>query len=269
MELARHHLLVDVVVAEDEREGLLGEVAAADEPFVVLLDQQRAGEPDRAGVVGEDPDDVGAAADLAVDALQRVGRAELGPVRGGEAVERQQVLLGGLEQLGDLRRRAARRSMTSPKRRGAPSWLSALKTSRSAAETRPRCAGRQWPCMLRTKCTVQRCHGRVQDPGDRVLQARGARRRRTAAARAGRARAGRARTRSRTPRSRPRRCPGRSPRGGRSRHGVGDHQRLRVHVAAVADLDVLGVQPQVRVRALERPLRGTPRPARRAPGTAG
>jgi len=29
------------VVAKDERERLLGEIAAADEPFVVLLDQQR------------------------------------------------------------------------------------------------------------------------------------------------------------------------------------------------------------------------------------
>ena len=56
---------------------LLGEVAAADEPFVVLFDQQRAGEADQRGVVGEDADDVGAAADLAVDALERVGRAQL------------------------------------------------------------------------------------------------------------------------------------------------------------------------------------------------
>ena len=37
-------------------------------------------------------------------------------------------------------------------------------------------------------------------------------------------------------------------------HGVGDHQRLGHHPAVVADLDVLGVQPQVRVGALQRPL---------------
>jgi hypothetical protein len=36
-----------VLVDEDERERFSGEVAAADELFVVLLDQQRAGEPDR------------------------------------------------------------------------------------------------------------------------------------------------------------------------------------------------------------------------------
>jgi hypothetical protein len=39
---------------------------------VVLLDQQSAGEADRRGVVGEDADDIAAAADLAVDALQGV-----------------------------------------------------------------------------------------------------------------------------------------------------------------------------------------------------
>ena len=34
--------------------------------------------------------------------------------------------------------------------------------------------------------------------------------------------------------------------------GVGDHQRLGHHTRAVADLDVLSVQPQVRVGALKR-----------------
>ncbi|CAN5776519.1 hypothetical protein BH20ACT14_BH20ACT14_10060 [soil metagenome] len=35
--------------------------------------------------------------------------------------------------------------------------------------------------------------------------------------------------------------------------GVGEHERLRTDVAAVAHLEVLGVEPQVRVVALERP----------------
>ena len=35
-------------------------------------------------------------------------------------------------------------------------------------------------------------------------------------------------------------------------HAVGDHQGLGQHAAAVADLDVLGVQPQIRVGALQR-----------------
>src|SRR5438046_2152564 len=72
-------------VIEHERERLLGEVAAADQPLVVLLDQHRAGEADRAVVIGEYADDVGAAADLAVDTLERIGRAQLGPVRGRKA----------------------------------------------------------------------------------------------------------------------------------------------------------------------------------------
>jgi hypothetical protein len=40
---------------------------------VVLLDHNARGQPDQRLVVGEDADDVGSAADLAVDALERVG----------------------------------------------------------------------------------------------------------------------------------------------------------------------------------------------------
>src|SRR6266540_1114294 len=36
--------------------------------------------------------------------------------------------------------------------------------------------------------------------------------------------------------------------------GIGDHERLRADVTAVSDLDLLGVQPEIRVVALERPL---------------
>ena len=131
-----------VVIGEgqDERHRLDREVAAADEPLVVLLGQQRAGEPDHGLVVGEDPDDVGAAADLLVDPLQRVGGPQLGPVLRGQQVERDQVLLGVP--------RAARRPSAPPSleplehvrdpARRASSWSSALNTSLSAAATRPR-----------------------------------------------------------------------------------------------------------------------------------
>ena len=51
-----------------------------DQPLIILFEQQGAGEADHGVVVGEDPDDIGAAADLFVDALQRVGGADLGPV---------------------------------------------------------------------------------------------------------------------------------------------------------------------------------------------
>src|SRR4051794_15485186 len=56
------------------------QVAAADQPVVVLFDAEHPGQADEAVVVGEDPDNVGAAADLVVEALKWVGRAQLGPV---------------------------------------------------------------------------------------------------------------------------------------------------------------------------------------------
>jgi hypothetical protein len=61
-----------VLVGEDERERLRRQVASADEPLVGLLDQQGPGEADHRRVVGEDPDDVGAPTDLAVDPLERI-----------------------------------------------------------------------------------------------------------------------------------------------------------------------------------------------------
>jgi hypothetical protein len=76
---------------------------------VVLLDGEHRGQADEALVVGEDPDDVGAPADLAVEALQRVGRAHLSPVVGREGVEGQDVLLGRFEHGGDLGQRALQR----------------------------------------------------------------------------------------------------------------------------------------------------------------
>jgi hypothetical protein len=48
-------------------ERVVADVAAADEPFVVLLDHDAGGEPDQLAVAGDDADDVGAPADLAVD----------------------------------------------------------------------------------------------------------------------------------------------------------------------------------------------------------
>jgi len=84
---------------------VVAEVAAADEPFVVLFDHDAGGEPDEGAVVGEDADDVGAAADLAVEPFERVGRAELGAVVGGEGVEGEQVVFCFFEQVVDLRQR--------------------------------------------------------------------------------------------------------------------------------------------------------------------
>jgi hypothetical protein len=45
-------LLGGGLVDQDEVERFLGEVAAGDEPLVVLLDQQGTGQPQEGGVVG-------------------------------------------------------------------------------------------------------------------------------------------------------------------------------------------------------------------------
>jgi len=52
-------------------EDVEAEVAAAFGPFVVLFGQDRADEADQGVAAGEDADDVGAAADLAVEPLDR------------------------------------------------------------------------------------------------------------------------------------------------------------------------------------------------------
>ena len=50
-------------------EGLQAEVAALLDPFVVLFGQDGSDEADDGVAVGEDPEDVGAAADLAIEAF--------------------------------------------------------------------------------------------------------------------------------------------------------------------------------------------------------
>ena len=99
----------------------MGEVAAADEPLVILLDEQCAGEPDQGGVVGVDADDVGAPADLAVDALERVGASQLGPVLARERVEGEQVVLGVQSSWATFGATGSSRSTTSASRSRA-SW---------------------------------------------------------------------------------------------------------------------------------------------------
>ena len=76
------HLLGRLLRSVEEDQGSFGEVAAvAHLPFVVGLDQDRSGQPEQGGGVGEDADDVGAPLDLLVKPLQqRVGRPDLLPV---------------------------------------------------------------------------------------------------------------------------------------------------------------------------------------------
>jgi hypothetical protein len=61
----------------EQGHGGFGEVAAiADLPFIVRLDQDGAGQPEQGFGVGEDAGDVGAALDLLVEPLQRIGRPD-------------------------------------------------------------------------------------------------------------------------------------------------------------------------------------------------
>jgi hypothetical protein len=79
-------------------------VAAGFGPFVVLLGQDGADEADDGFAAGEDADDVGAAADLLVQALLRVVGPDLTPDLAGEGGERQQVLAGPGPVRGALQR---------------------------------------------------------------------------------------------------------------------------------------------------------------------
>ena len=91
---------VDLVrVVGDKRESGLAEdlqahVAALLGPFVGLLGRDRTDEPHDRGPVGEDPDDLGTAADLFVESLPRVVGPNLTPDLVREGGEREQVVAG-------------------------------------------------------------------------------------------------------------------------------------------------------------------------------
>ena len=89
-------------------DGLQRHVARAlGSPFIGLLEEQRADEPDSGCFVRKDADDIGAALDLAVEALDRVGAVQLGPVFPGKVHEGQHILLGGIHQGGQPGHRGA------------------------------------------------------------------------------------------------------------------------------------------------------------------
>lgn len=69
----------------------------------MLLGEHRADQPNERRAVGEDPDDVTAATDLAVEPLLRIVRPDLAPVLRREGAEREELLAGLLgEKDGDL-----------------------------------------------------------------------------------------------------------------------------------------------------------------------
>jgi hypothetical protein len=82
-----HRRQADDRIIGDRGDCLKGHVTGAlDGPLVVLLEQDRPDEAGDGGLVGEDADDLGAALDLAIEALERVGRVELCPVLGGKVM---------------------------------------------------------------------------------------------------------------------------------------------------------------------------------------
>jgi len=98
-----------IVIAGDDgiiaqrRDGFQGHVAGAqDRPFVVLLEQDRADQANDGILIGEDADDFRSPLDLAVEALDRVGRVQLGAVLRRKAHIGEHVGLGFIHEDGKL-----------------------------------------------------------------------------------------------------------------------------------------------------------------------
>src|SRR5512132_2902238 len=89
-------------------DGFQGHVAGPlHRPLIVLLEENGADQASDRSLVGEDADHVGASLDLAVDALERIGRVDLGPVLPRERHVREDVLLGLVKHCGELRQLGA------------------------------------------------------------------------------------------------------------------------------------------------------------------
>lgn len=99
--------LDDGIIAQ-RGDGFQAHVAAAlNSPFVVLLEEDGADEADNRVLIGEDADDLGSALDLAVEALDGIGRMDLRPVIFGEAHEGEHVGFGLVQERGELRQLGA------------------------------------------------------------------------------------------------------------------------------------------------------------------
>src|SRR5215212_4505739 len=84
-----------IVCGAEYGHGAFGEIAAiGDLPFIVHVGQDGADKSDYGGLFGEDADHAGAAFDLLVDPLERVGRPHFGPVRPREGGEGQHLGFG-------------------------------------------------------------------------------------------------------------------------------------------------------------------------------
>jgi hypothetical protein len=103
VEVGAGHLLGIVGFADVSGfgQGVRAEIAAGFGPFVVLFGEDGPDEADDALAVGEDSDDVGAAADLAVEAFGGVVGLDLPPDLFREHGEAEHLVSGGLEYCAD------------------------------------------------------------------------------------------------------------------------------------------------------------------------
>jgi hypothetical protein len=216
---------------------------------VIGFDGEHRDEPDQAVVVGEDPDDVGAPSDLAVEALKRIRRSDLGPVLGRERVEREHVGLGLVEQRRDLRQPALELAD------GVAQALARLLGVRRGEERADDRAERVVLVAAHVAAQIaQEVHGAALPRRAEDLRQGGLQTRMRVAD--GKLHADQAARDER---------PERLGLGGADVQaddlapaglvdGVGDHDALARDAAAVADLLDLGVDEQIRVAALQRPL---------------
>ncbi len=73
-------------------------------PFIILLQEQGAEEPNDSIVNEKDADDLGASLDLAVETLDRICRMKLCPVLHGKGHVGKHILFCALHQRGEFRR---------------------------------------------------------------------------------------------------------------------------------------------------------------------
>lgn len=98
-----HGRQADGCIIADGAESFQAHVAPLHRPFVVLLEQDGTDQANDRGLVGEDPDHIGAALDLPVQPFQWIGAVDLGTMLLGECCLCKHIGLGVIHQRGQLR----------------------------------------------------------------------------------------------------------------------------------------------------------------------
>jgi hypothetical protein len=95
--------LADGWIIAQGRDGFQRHVTGAlDGPLVVLFEQDRADQADDGIFIGEDADHLGSPLDLAVEALNRVDRVQLGSMLGREGHIGEHIGLGLIQEASEL-----------------------------------------------------------------------------------------------------------------------------------------------------------------------